>query len=65
MLNNISGFEINFENFWGAVVNLGSESYIAFLVAIPISFLLYLVYNRLQHKILVNLGDQKWLIDNN
>jgi hypothetical protein len=39
-----------------------SEIYIAFLIAIPLSILLYILFNKYQHKILVDLGYHKWLI---
>jgi uncharacterized protein with PQ loop repeat len=64
MFGLFAGFEFNFQDLYGLFTKLASESYIAFFITIPISFLLFLIYNKLQHKILINLGDQKWLIDN-
>jgi hypothetical protein len=38
------------------------ELYILFLISVPLSLLLYLLFNRHRSKMLVDLGFHKWLI---
>jgi len=40
------------------------ELYILFLISVPLSLLLFMLFNRHRNKILVDLGDHKWLIKN-
>gem|GEM_PF-4101344 len=39
-----------------------SQLYIVFLITVPLSLMLYLIFNKYQHQILVDLGDHKWLV---
>lgn len=41
--------------------NLG-ELYILFLISVPLSLLLFILFNKHRTKILVDLGDHKWII---
>ena len=40
------------------------ELYILFLISVPLALLLFILFNRHRHKMLVDLGDHKWLIKN-
>lgn len=40
------------------------ELYILFLISVPLALLLFILFNRHRHKLLVDLGDHKWLIKN-
>jgi len=40
------------------------EIFILFMISIPISLLLYLLFNRYRQKMLIDLGQHKWLIKN-
>ncbi len=44
------------------IVNLVSDYYFPVLISVPISLLLYLIFHRYNHSIVVNLGDHRWLI---
>lgn len=57
-------FQIIINDWIGKITTLWSEIYIVFFITLPVSFLIFIVFNKLQHKIIVNLGDQKWLIKN-
>jgi hypothetical protein len=59
-----------FENINPIMVRIGFDKstkalldiYWIFVVAIPLSLLLYLIFDRYKHKILVDLGHHKWII---
>jgi hypothetical protein len=36
--------------------------YIIFLISVPLSLLLYMVFSKYRHYILIDLGFHKWLI---
>jgi hypothetical protein len=38
------------------------QIYVIFLVSVPLSLLLYLMFSKYRHYILVDLGHHKWLI---
>ena len=44
------------------IVNLISDYYFPVLISVPISLLLYLIFHRYNHSIVVNLGGHRWLI---
>ena len=41
--------------------NLG-EFYLLFLITVPLSLLLFLLFSRKKHKTLVDLGEHRWLV---
>jgi len=38
------------------------DMYVVFLISVPLSLLLYLIFSRYRHWLLVDLGNHKWLI---
>ncbi len=40
------------------------ELYVLFLISVPLSLLLFILFNRRRHKMVVDLGEHKWLIKN-
>ena len=38
------------------------DLYLIFVIAIPISILAYLIFDKYRHKILVDLGQHKWIV---
>jgi hypothetical protein len=63
-LNDIS---IQFNNFltrFGLQINSRSimDMFLLFTFVIPASILFYLIFDKFRHKILVDLGQHKWLV---
>ena len=58
----IGKFNFNLNTLMDFAIKTFSESYIAAFIAVPMSMLLFLLFSKFHHKIIVNLGDQKWLI---
>ena len=52
----------NFNELMTLAGNLISDYYFPVLISIPISLLLYLIFHRYNHSIVVNLGGHRWLI---
>lgn len=44
------------------LIQIIQDFYLPVLISIPLSFLLYLLFHKYRHWILVNLGEHKWLI---
>jgi hypothetical protein len=70
ILGNISDY---LQNFYDKYVRIYDESYfyktvgeiyILFIISVPLSLLLYMLFNRHRDKIMVDLGEHKWLIKN-
>jgi len=38
------------------------DMYVVFLISVPLSLLLYLIFSRYRHWMLIDLGNHKWLI---
>jgi hypothetical protein len=41
-----------------------AEMYVLFLISVPLSLLLFILFSHHRHKTLVDLGEHKWLIKN-
>jgi hypothetical protein len=45
-----------------SIIKSAEDLYVIFLISVPLSLLLYLVFSKYRHWVLVDLGFHKWLI---
>jgi hypothetical protein len=46
----------------GSIVSSLQQIYIVFLISVPLSLLLFIMFTKYRHYLLVDLGHHKWLI---
>ncbi|MBC7405968.1 MAG: hypothetical protein H7230_00645 [Candidatus Parcubacteria bacterium] len=53
---------LNINELMNTIWTLVTDYYFPVLISVPISLLLYLIFHRYNHSIVVNLGEHRWVI---